>query len=665
MKVNHLIRILVLITSVAFFMACEKDPAAGLAKSKTMMINANIYNPNKDTKSVWIEGDKLKIVSDTDFTGQEFTVKNGGEVKAVLVGKIVEGSQYYGVFPYNEADALQEDARLSVTFPTKQPANYWPMVGVGTKTHGLNFIGIGALLVLNVSGQGTVASVKVEGTDSDGNTAILSGASKINMEQSTPHIESFENGEAYVEKDLNLTLDSEGKQIQIVIPTNNYNLIKITLTSVADETYAQEEASINLLAEQSAEIDLNVDFSKAAQTSEPNLSIAGLANCYVVPMEGNYFFSTTLSDNTVLTGTNADILWSELEYEWAGDNSEIISAKSPDNAGYIIKNVTYNPTENTISFTATGNLGNAVIALYTDVADVKTIVWSWHIWVAGKSIDEMGIDWVSKNLAAKSQKLTWLDRNIGAISIQADHVGSYGALYQWGRKDPFIGSRIIGKKSNPSGTDETDPFGEYTIPVYTNKALSTGFALSSTSLTVNEVAKDPMAFYVASGNWASDIQASAWGDGVAPFTTWQTYMKGIDPNTNYTDGVRKGSKSIYDPCPPGYRVPTCEEMWLSFAAWQNDDYPAWLGNVTSQLAAKTNSHIVTAYDDPSKTILFPAFGHRDQGKLDALGSAGYYLTSTINPENLSYAFRQLVGTNMRVEGSGSFVMARPVRCVAE
>jgi hypothetical protein len=408
------------------------------------------------------------------------------------------------------------------------------------------------------------------------------------------------------------------------------------------------------------------------KNSNPDLSGEGLANCYVVPTAGDYVFPVKLHDNTELSGDAADYLWTDVEYVWntADGKTQVTNAVDPMNPEYIIRNIHYNAETHMISFTATGNPGNAVVALYTENAGVRTIVWSWHIWSSGYTLEQMAlVGWTSKLLAANSQSMTWLDRSIGAVNTSMDNVGSNGFTYQWGRKDPFIHSRVVGQKTNPSGADETTAFGELTMPVKINSAFGSSFNVNPILATVADGVANPMTlYYPSSGNvWSSDLANSAWGDGVAPFTKWSLYCTGTDPNRNYTDGLRAGSKSNYDPCPQGYRVPTCEEMFLSFtgAGYTTGSYPAFFNNVTSTMSTITQSHLVQCYGDGCQTTLFPASGHREAGKLDQLGYTSYYTTSTINPETSTYAIRIIVASNMRPDGGGSFKIPRQIRCVKE
>lgn len=42
-------------------------------------------------------------------------------------------------------------------------------------------------------------------------------------------------------------------------------------------------------------------------------------------------------------------------------------------------------------------------------------------------------------IAARDEAGTMMDRNLGATSATPDEPGSFGLMYQWGRKDPFCG----------------------------------------------------------------------------------------------------------------------------------------------------------------------------------------------------------------------------------
>ena len=165
-----------------------------------------------------------------------------------------------------------------------------------------------------------------------------------------------------------------------------------------------------------------------------------------------------------------------------------------------------------------------------------------------------------------------------------------------------------------------------------------------------------------------------WGDGLAPFDTWKgwaMYNDIADEKETY-ETTRKAAvgKSNQDPCPPGYRVPTCEELWNSFAGWIANGYTDhWGDNISTGRSKRNYGRMIQSYTDPEniKTRI-PCDGYREGGKLVKVGEAAYYWASTVDPVNYAngklYGFRWLVGSNLRIEGCGSTAIARPVRCIA-
>ena len=47
---------------------------------------------------------------------------------------------------------------------------------------------------------------------------------------------------------------------------------------------------------------------------------------------------------------------------------------------------------------------------------------------------------------------TMMDRNLGVTSATPGDVGALGLLYQWGRKDPFLGSSSISSNIEAAST---------------------------------------------------------------------------------------------------------------------------------------------------------------------------------------------------------------------
>ncbi len=233
-------------------------------------------------------------------------------------------------------------------------------------------------------------------------------------------------------------------------------------------------------------------------TYEPNLSLNGTANCYIIPVAGEYYFDATVkgssSESIEGNGDYAEVLW------------ESFGTDVTPNVGDIVNNCRYENGK--IYFTSTGENGNAVIALYNRDEE---IIWSWHIWCC------MGYDADFYAQEYNNNAGTMMDRNLGATSATPGDVHALGLLYQWGRKDPFLGSSSINSSTSAKST------------------ITWPSTVSSTSLngTIAYATSHPTTF-ITYNSYNSD---------------W--YYTG----SSSTDILRwNNTKGLYDPCPAGYRV---------------------------------------------------------------------------------------------------------------
>lgn len=245
--------------------------------------------------------------------------------------------------------------------------------------------------------------------------------------------------------------------------------------------------------------------------------------------------------------------------------------------------------------------GNAVVAVKNSS---NKILWSWHIWVTNYTPTPQGTG-------------KFMDRNLGALGNTANTVDAKGLLYQWGRKDPFPGSTTVNGTTEPS--------------LYT-----------SSGTTV--ITKTPVA---VANNLANAIaNPSTFYQGVSLQTDWYTN------GTNRNDALWGSSaKTVYDPCPKGWRVPQ-HGVWgySNFALGQNsttwnstgmtwDGYGGW----------------------------YPASGYRNDasGNFTNVGQNGMYWTATptgVYGYNLNFgSISGNVSIGYPTYRSGGF----SIRCVSE
>lgn len=318
-----------------------------------------------------------------------------------------------------------------------------------------------------------------------------------------------------------------------------------------------------------------------------DLSAEGTANCYLVKEAGNYKFKAVQGNSDLSVGNvkKTEVLW------------ETFGTDVKPNVGDIVATVGYKSGYVYFSTPQTFKNGNASIAVRNS-KDV--ILWSWHIW----SAEEGWNDHVYPNNAG-----TMMDRNLGATSATPGDVGAFGLLYQWGRKDPFMGSCSI--------SDNT-------------LAKSTGdWGLVTESQTIDFAEANPMS-YIATYVWRVFSQS-------------------------YEIDWKSDEKTFYDPCPVGYRVPKGGEDGIWARAYTTTQYD------------NTNiGHYWTLADDKS-TAWYPMGGYRhSDGSLIEVGRFGYYWAYSPHYESVwCPIFGFALSSNLSLWGGNYPGCGHPVRCMKE
>ncbi len=221
-----------------------------------------------------------------------------------------------------------------------------------------------------------------------------------------------------------------------------------------------------------------VDFDKAKDLSKK------YANCFIISDGGTYKFRAEkyLGDYTV------NVLW-----ETFGTDEDI-------KRGDLIKCAQYKNGYIGFQTADTFREGNAVIAIKSG----DTIIWSWHLWLT----DEPG---EQSYYTGDIQ----MDRNLGATSGTPGEVEFLGLYYQWGRKDPFLGSGNMSYYKQAKST--------IVWPVPVKEQCSISFAISNPTT------------YIAQYEWMSGSN--------------------FDNDDSFRWTTSADVKSEFDPCPAGWRVP--------------------------------------------------------------------------------------------------------------
>ena len=349
--------------------------------------------------------------------------------------------------------------------------------------------------------------------------------------------------------------------------------------------------------------DYNLPLSSAT-----DLSLAASANCYIVSNAGLYKFKTVKGNSLESVGSvaSASILW------------ETFGTSETPAIFDVIKACCYKDGYIAFQTADIFKEGNAVIAAKDASGN---ILWSWHIWLTDQPQGQVYYN----------NSGTMMDRNLGATSAIPGDVGALGLLYQWGRKDPFLGPSSISSSTSAKST----------ITWFTSTPSN------SISGTIAYATANPTTFI-------RRYQRSNYD--------WYYTGSSSTDNTRWTTSESK--KSIYDPCPAGWRVPDGGDngVWAKVLVSSEPyiDYPYDSANKGMNFSGKFGS---------ASTIWYPASGYRYGGddsfddSLGVVGDYGYYWSASPN----DYYAYGLYFSNGSVSPSDYDNRARgqSVRCLQE
>lgn len=284
---------------------------------------------------------------------------------------------------------------------------------------------------------------------------------------------------------------------------------------------------------------------------------------------------------------------------------------------------------------ATG--GNAVVA----VTDGTNILWSWHIWVVSPANDP--------NLASNQINYngsTWMKLDLGAIAYAPGNsfASSAGFFYQWGRKDPFLYSTttagapptLVGYVA-PTFTNPNIPVSSVSGDSYTK---SYDASLSYTNQLLYSV-RYPMLFL---NNWAGSMATAA-----AAYTA--------AGGMNSWGGEFGQTKTVYDPCPVGWRVPSYKKTSTSLASpWASMTWTG--GTAPSGTASNTN------YGADANYGVYPMTGFRSNlGVFTLVGSTATFRWGATRNTTSSAGLDLYMSTSINTSDPNPCHTGFNVRCV--
>lgn len=382
--------------------------------------------------------------------------------------------------------------------------------------------------------------------------------------------------------------------------------------------------------------------------------VENTANCYMVSSPGYYILPLVYGNAIKNSATNS----AAYETSTSGDdvlsrfrnhrNSAITAPYIADNAGCVAvrADIVWQDAENlvqNVQYVADAFDGKGGISFYVDpstiaqgnavisISDGTDIMWSWHIWVTSFEGFETAVAVTNQ----ENQVFTLMPVNLGWCSagkvvryypkrqckvrftpltgdrtlaqeitfVQESHTSvPFGncTYYQWGRKDPFVGTDIAwGNKARWDGTGKYYGTGSENNPprLFSDLVEDTLTTRLTTRQCLDLLIKNP-------DKWHNP-----------PAITGGTSY--VDLNESYNnlwgDNTLTDTKTVYDPCPVGYQV----NYFYTYTGFFDSGYD-WSGDKGIEFVKKTapdwdTSNLVEFYTDSSRmhTVTFPVCGYRD------------------------------------------------------
>lgn len=560
----------------------------------------------------WAVGEKLGAFGESDVN-VEFTSTNSAEAStAVFTSTAATEAPKYAYYPY--ASGVTDKTAVPVTIAQEQVysdnsslAAYDFKIATGVETqddgsYRMAFRQMLALLEISIdldglSGYEPSDGEKIVNVKIEPETAALWGNFTADLTNPDNGLTPVEDGEDGFNPAVTVTLsgqpDVSGKctVYAMVAPADvsdgtwyfeietTDNLISFTSATATDALEAGKYYAVPLTAaaidsrgyhyDETGEtqiagaeiISLKEDGGDSGDGGEdggddPVISESETANCYMISAAGTYSFDAFVmgnGDGGIIADAGFHTSSAAIE---GGASAELLWQ---DTYGFI-SSVSYDSAAKTITYTASANVGNACIALKD--AD-GTILWSWHIWGTG----DVAVEDDSYTNQAGAL-FTVMDRNLGQLKIVKSDIfptdGSmyvisdntivsnlaeslqptyHSTCYQWGRKDPI-----------PTSTTYYDIDGNVLGDISASYPVHEATSEDEASIAFSVKNPDKMLYASSynSADWLVTANQYLWGDNNSN-TLYTWYSDGKLANAGAGAGWTD-QKTIYDPCPAGYRV---------------------------------------------------------------------------------------------------------------
>ena len=454
-----------------------------------------------------------------------------------------------------------------------------------------------------------------------------------------------------------------------------------------------------------AELSLS-QTEEVAKDIYEDLSSVETANTYLISKAGKYKFNAQLKGNGAIPAALSDVIASNeiapksalvLWYNTLQTSNNWVDASPVDVSSVALSEDGYVRFSTPETFVP----GNAVIAVFAEdgvtydsitadenkVINNATLLWSWTIWAAE------GYD--PEATAVNADGKVFMDRNIGAPISGVGSKGEYepayavGNYYQWGRKDPF-----------PSISD----YCNYWPCQYANTLIGTPTYTPIVALRVNGQSaaknvynqvwgyrtKDDGSFNIDS-SWhtieRNSIAAPSSSNSVfAGYAVEHPYVYIL--NSKYPDGGyypwmttndqsyrafwggADSKKTIFDPCPAGWRVCNRAEaqsfmqtVFSSATIADNLIGYDFDGHYLPMTDLRSNKHFRT---ETVKSCGNPTYSYMWTSETVTSHNYGYaYAAAMIAPPNYADKNQPKTLKEVKVQDNKYLASSCPVRCVKE
>ena len=554
---------------------------------------------------VWTNGDAVKLYSENSLAGEKYTYNVDENVSsAVFTGNPIDGQTRYAVYPETRAYGMTEDGKLKISFDVLKKQEYhtsvqanngnlrympmWAQEGDGDNAGVFTFNNLCGIVSFRFNDYQELRGMKIQSVKISSASKYISGVATLNPADGSIAFEaenadnpdgdkeiivSREKGLAIGNTNKTPSISDEGaKGYLIALPAGEYEEgdLTVTITDSFGRVFTQtvnkpltvlpgidktfktlsftfaygDDNCLVLASDSSKELNVGMKYSFATNYLASDM-------VEVKDAEGKPYGLDTLT---------VDVAWEIFESgeEFAKKNALISVEKISGNK---------------VIVTSTQNRGNALVVL----KDSKnTILWSWHIWV----VDDLG------TLNFGQYEIQNMNLGATSVALKADggdvtNPDAMGLYYQYGRKDPFVISKQITRATKS--------------PYLSGKELTSYVERPNTNdnvqARVDWTIKNPNCRIIRSASPQTEKHSVAFDNWTHDETELKKYW-------------HETEKTIYDPCPNGYKVPHYDV----FASIATDSNSKHIANVGYLINTNSSTLPSEAKYDSSTVAYFPNCG---------------------------------------------------------